>query len=70
MAATSSIPLWGQAWELSIQIAGSPDLIVISYKTWNPEALRITFDVMQASVSGPLWYADISIYNLNDNDFY
>lgn len=65
---TSSTPLWGQAWELSIQIANSPDLIVVSYKTWTPEALRITFDVMQAAISGPIWYADISIYNLENDD--
>ena len=66
--ATSSIPLWGQAWELSIQIANSPVPIVVSYKTWTPEALRITFDVMQAAIKGPIWYADISIYNLGNND--
>ena len=65
---TSTIPLFGQAWELTITYAtqgGSQDLVIAS-TTWQPEALRITFDVLQAMNSSPLWYADIAVYNLND----
>jgi hypothetical protein len=35
------------------------------YDKWNPEALRVTFDVLQSAISAPMWYADINIYNLD-----
>ncbi len=38
----------------------------ISYTNWQPEALRVTFDVTQAANTAPLWYADITIYNLTE----
>ena len=66
---SSGTPLWGQAWELTITCAtsgGGSQSTTISSNTWEPEALRITFDVLQAMNTSPLWYADISIYNLDD----
>ena len=65
---SSGTPLWGQAWELSITCAtaGGAQTTTISSNAWEPEALRITFDVLQAMNTSPLWYADISIYNLDD----
>lgn len=68
----SNLPLWGQAWELTVTAAAAGstaenplfEQTVISYKTWSPEALRVTFEVTQAMNTSPLWYADISIYNL------
>ena len=66
---SSGTPLWGQAWELSITCAtasGGSQSTTISSNAWEPEALRITFDVLQAMNTSPLWYADISIYNLDD----
>ena len=39
---------------------------VISQNSWEPEALRITFDVLESTLPSPYWYADISVYNLND----
>jgi hypothetical protein len=38
---------------------------VIRYDTWLPEPLRITFDVLQSMNTAPLWYADISVYNMD-----
>ena len=66
---TSNIPLWGQAWQLvvtSTTPGGTSTSTTIEGITWEPEPLRITFDVMQAMNTQPLWYADISIYNLTD----
>jgi hypothetical protein len=64
----SRIPLFGQAWELTVQYqAGSG---VVKYETltrnaWEPEALRMTFDVLQSMLPSPWWFADIAIYNLD-----
>ena len=65
---TSTIPLWGQAWELVVTYAteGGAEQATIASKTWTPDALRVTFEVLQAMNSSPFWYADISIYNMND----
>jgi hypothetical protein len=65
---TSSLPLWGQAWELTVYYATAgrnTDKVTLTYSGWEPEALRMTFDVLQAMNKSPIWYADISIYNLN-----
>lgn len=63
MSSQSSIPLWGQAWTLTVKGDGMPTT-TISSTTWEPPALRVTFDVLQAMNRSPIWYADISIYNL------
>jgi hypothetical protein len=64
----STTPFWGQAWQLDVTYAtaGGSQQASISSKTWEPAALRMTFDVLQAMNTSPFWYADISIYNLND----
>ncbi len=64
--ATSTLPLWGQAWELVVTSATTAGFAqtTLTYKAWEPEALRITFDVLQAMNSSPFWYADIAVYNL------
>ena len=73
---SSTIPLWGQAWELTVKYAAgdstdpvrSPDDVqtyTLTNNDWEPEALRMTFDVQQRSIRSPYWSADITIYNLN-----
>jgi hypothetical protein len=62
---SSAIPLWGRAWNLSVKLA-SGETQVLSQSSWDPEALRVTFDVLQSTLPSPFWYADISVYNLND----
>ena len=67
-AAVSTYPLWGQAWSLDIEYAplgSETQTLSIVYDKWNPEALRVTFDVLQSAISAPMWYADINIYNLD-----
>ena len=69
MSAQSGMTLWGQAWELNITYAtadGGADTVIVTSNAWDPEALRMTFEVLQAFNSAPLWYADINIYNLDD----
>src|SRR5580693_1286360 len=65
----SNIPLWGQAYKLSVKyVTGTDDqtqVEVLTCDAWEPEALRITFEVQQSTVSNPWWFADISVYNLN-----
>lgn len=62
---TSVTPLWGRAWKLVVKLAdGTQETLTQS--SWDPEALRITFDVMQSTLPSPYWYALVRIYNLND----
>ena len=65
---TSTVPLFGQAWELIVTYATKgkkAEQVTISYTNWDTEALRITFEVSQ-STTDPFWYADIKIYNMNE----
>lgn len=69
MSATSTIPLWGRSWELTVtaQIGdGATQQYTLTQDKFDPEALRMTFDVLQSVISSPYWFADIAIYNLND----
>jgi hypothetical protein len=60
----SSIPLWGRAWELVVYAANG-DQYTLSQNSWEPEALRITFEVLESVLPSPYWFADIAVYNLN-----
>lgn len=67
----STIPLWGQAWELVITYAtsdGGTETKTISTNSWEPESLRITFEVLQSTIQSPWWFADIVVYNLDARD--
>lgn len=64
---TSRIPFFGQAWELIVRYQtadGTTRYETITTDAWQPEALHITFDVLQSTLPSPFWYADIIIYNL------
>lgn len=65
--AKSNIPFWGQAYQLEITYTTSTGLQteIITRNDWEPEALRITFELLQSTLPSPWWYADIVIYNLN-----
>jgi hypothetical protein len=66
----STTPYWGRAYTLTVYNtpdgSGSPG-VIISSSAWEPEALRITFDVHQTALPSPWWFADISVYNYDDN---
>jgi hypothetical protein len=66
----STIPFWGQAWSLTVEYVsnGATFTEVVSTDAWEPESLRITFEVTQAIISSPFWFADITIYNLGAPD--
>jgi hypothetical protein len=66
---TSPTPLFGRRYNLQVVIPNSDGtgktVITITDSSWEPEALRITFDVITSWWTTP-WYADISIYNLDE----
>lgn len=60
----STTPLWGQAWKLDIQLANG-DVVSLGSTSWQEESLRVTFEVLQAMNRSPIWYADITVYNMD-----
>jgi hypothetical protein len=71
VSSSSAIPLWGQAWELTVQYAtsdGGTSYYTLTRNAWEPEALRMTFEVVQSTLPSPWWYADINVYNLTAQD--
>lgn len=65
----SNTPFFGQAWELTITYTdanGDDQDLLVSTNSWEPEAIRITFEVLQATVPSSWWFADIVIYNFNE----
>jgi hypothetical protein len=68
---SSTLPLWGQAWELTVTYAsgaGKTSQVVLGSSAWEPEALRVTFEVVQNNLGSPFWFADIDVYNLSDTE--
>ena len=59
----STTPWFGRAWTLTVTTQQGQQL-VISSNTFEPESLRITFEVSQVALQ-TFWFADISIYNLD-----
>lgn len=67
-APKSTTAFFGQAWELEVGYYGPDNELLyetITTNEWEPEALHITFEVQQATIESPWWYADIVIYNLD-----
>ena len=62
---TSSTPLWGRAWKLTVKLA-SGEVQILSQSSWDPEALRVVFEVLESTLPSPYWFADVTVYNLND----
>ena len=46
----------------------SSNVEVLTDNSWEPEALRITFDILESTLPSPFWFSDITIYNLNDTE--
>jgi hypothetical protein len=64
---SSNIPHFGRKWQLQILTApedGSELVWTLGQDAWLPESLRVTFEINE-HVFEELWWADISIYNLN-----
>lgn len=63
----SQLPLFGRKYKVDVlvpQANGSTTTITVSSDTFEPEALRVTFDVYQRAFQ-TYWYADVVIYNLD-----
>lgn len=64
-APVSTAPLFGRKWDLTITTQ-SGDQIEVSSSAWEPEALRVSFDIQQVAYAS-LWFAEISIWNLSSS---
>jgi hypothetical protein len=63
----STIPFYGRAWALTITPSTGPSAgtpIVVTSDSFEPEALRMTFEIEQYAFSA-YWQAEITIYNAN-----
>jgi hypothetical protein len=58
-------PLWGRAYKLSVETAQGEN-IVLSQSGWEPEALRVTFEIQESVLPSPFWFAVITVYNVDD----
>lgn len=63
-AAVTSNSLYGRKYKLDIILGDGSKTITITDSSFEPEAIRITFDVYTPAWQ-EFWYADISIYNLD-----
>lgn len=64
---TTPIPVFGRKYKVDVlvpQSDGSTTTITVSSDTFEPEALRVTFDVYQRAFQ-ERWFAEICIYNLD-----
>jgi hypothetical protein len=67
MSTPSITPFFGRAWSLTVTPSQGPaagSSIVISSSSFEPEALRITFNCRQMAFSA-FWTAEIVVYNAN-----
>jgi hypothetical protein len=67
MSTPSTTPFFGRSWSLTITpnqgpSAGTP--IVVSSDVFEPEALKVTFDIYQLAFSA-FWHAEFTIWNAN-----
>jgi hypothetical protein len=63
----SKTPFFGRAWSLTITPSQGPSAntpIVVTSDSFEPEALRMTFDITQVAFSA-FWHAEITIWNAN-----
>jgi hypothetical protein len=65
----SKVPLFGRAYSLIVDLpaaaSGGAQTVEVTNSAWEPEALRIVFEVSLTGYSShsSLWYAKIDIYN-------
>jgi hypothetical protein len=63
----AQLPLYGRWYEVTVgvpQANGSTTIFTVASSAFEPEALRVTFDIYQIAFKS-YWYADIVIYNLD-----
>lgn len=60
----SQLPLFGRKYQITVQLPDSEDLLTITDSSFEPQALRATFDIEQAALKS-FWYAEICLYNLD-----
>lgn len=63
----AQMPFYGRRFQVSVvvpQASGDQEIITVASESFEPEALRVTFDIYQRAYQ-IYWYADIVIYNLD-----
>ena len=58
---------YGRKYQLLVTTANGQQVIKLTDSAFEPEALRITFDVYTPCIHSAYWYADIDIYNLDQS---
>jgi hypothetical protein len=64
-AQSSTAPFFGRAYKITLTTSAG-EQITISDSTWEPEALRVTFEIEQYALC-VYWRADVTIYNLQQS---
>ena len=54
---------FGRKYQVVVNLPPPYEPIIVTDSEWEPEALRVTFDVYMPFYQGAYWYADIVIYN-------
>lgn len=62
-AGSSSVPLFQRRYCLDVTTDSGDNVLTLSDSDWEPEALRVVFEVHQVAAQGWYWNADIDIYN-------
>ena len=62
---SSGLPLYQRKYSLQLLTPSGSDtnVLTVTDSSWEPEALRITFDTQQVGLQSNYWFADIVIYN-------
>lgn len=62
----SKIPQFGRRYEVAVLTGKGDDQtqLTVSSSDWEPEALRVTFEVEQVNFQA-FWFAEVAIYNMN-----
>lgn len=58
----STTSYFGRVWSIKITPQATGETLEVSNSTWDPNALRCTFNIEQTAMTR-YWYADITIYN-------
>lgn len=64
---TAPVPLFGRKYKVDVLVPngdGTNTVITVSSDTFEPEALRVTFDIYQVAFQ-ERWFAEVCIYNLD-----
>ena len=66
MSATpQQLPTFGRKYQIQVQLPDSDNVLTVTDSSFEPEALRATFDIYTPAQQGAYWTAEINLYNLD-----